>query len=90
MLAVMRLDKMTLDKSLNAFEQWLDANYGNAHPSRIFMKNAWKAGFLYAKSAAQPEGDGDTTATYCGGCGYTHSGPCPDDSGKRRWEWGRW
>ena len=33
---------------MRAFERWLDANYGDAHPSWIFMRNAWQAGVLYA------------------------------------------
>jgi len=38
---------------MNVFYAWLDANYGDAHPHRQFMKMAWQAGVRYATAASQ-------------------------------------
>ena len=69
---------------MRAFERWLDANYGDAHPSWIFMRNAWQAGVLYALtySACQQDVQADAETCcdrfdaltksafcYCGHCG---------------------
>jgi len=42
---------------MQAFEEWIDENYGDAHPARFFMRNAWEAGVLYGITSPASQED---------------------------------
>ena len=41
---------MKREEADKIFHQWLNKNYGDTHPSRLFMKSAWLSGYSYAKA----------------------------------------